>query len=51
MHLPRYLAVMHSDTIASATSVDEELVHEVTLLGFDRNFIVDSIRGRKQNKV
>ena len=51
MHLPRYLAVMHSDTIASATAVDEELVREVEALGFDRNFLIESIRTRQQNKV
>lgn len=29
VHLPRYLAVMQADTVASATSVDDEIVSEV----------------------
>ena len=29
VHLPRYLAVMQADTVASATSVDDDIVSEV----------------------
>ena len=31
VHLPRYLAVMQADTVASATSIDEEVVAEVPI--------------------
>ena len=48
MHLPRYLAVMQADTVATASSIDSELVSEVAALGFDREFITESIRHRVQ---
>ena len=48
MHLPRYLAVMQADTVATASSIDSELVAEVAALGFDRDFIIESIRHRVQ---
>lgn len=51
LHLPRYLAVMQADTIASTAIIDEEIVHEVVKLGFRRHEVVDSIRSRAQNKV
>ncbi|KAK9829879.1 hypothetical protein WJX72_008401 [[Myrmecia] bisecta] len=50
LHLPRYLAVMQADTIASATIIDEELVLEVASMGFDRDLLIDSLRNRVQNK-
>lgn len=31
VHLPRYLAVMQADTVASASTIDEEIVTEVRL--------------------
>ena len=51
LHLPRYLAVMQADTIASAATIDEDMVREVAKLGFDRDTIVRSIKAREQNKV
>ncbi len=51
LHLPRYLAVMQADTIASTAMIDDEIVHEVVKLGFRRHEVVDSIRSRAQNKV
>jgi len=48
MHLPRYLAVMQAETVATASSIDSELVSEVAALGFDREFITESIRHRVQ---
>lgn len=50
-HLPRYLAVMQADTIASTAMIDEEIVHEVVKLGFKRRDVVESIKARAQNKV
>mmetsp|Transcript_2344 Transcript_2344/g.7017 ORF Transcript_2344/g.7017 Transcript_2344/m.7017 type:complete len:506 (-) Transcript_2344:768-2285(-) len=50
VHLPRYLAVMQADTVASATSVDDEIVSEVERLGFSRVAIMDALKGRHQNK-
>ncbi|BDA43258.1 Serine/threonine protein kinase OSK3 [Coccomyxa sp. Obi] len=49
-HLPRYLAVMQADTIASTAMIDEEIVHEVVKLGFKRREVVESIKARAQNK-
>ena len=51
LHLPRYLAVMQADTIASAATIDEDMVREVAKLGFDRDTIIRSIKAREQNKV
>jgi hypothetical protein len=51
LHLPRYLAVMQADTIASHAMIDEEIVHEVVKLGFRRSEVIDSIKNRAQNKV
>ena len=50
LHLPRYLAVMQADTAASATMLDEDIVHEVVKLGFKRADVVKSIQKRSQNK-
>lgn len=30
--------------------IDEEMVGEVVRLGFERDMLIDSIRGRQQNK-
>ena len=48
MHLPRYLAVMQADTVATASSIDSDLVAEVGRLGFDRDLIIDSLQNRVQ---
>ncbi len=32
VHLPRYLAVMQADTVASASTIDEEVVSEVRVI-------------------
>ena len=48
MHLPRYLAVMQADTVATASSNDSDLVAEVGRLGFDRDLIIDSLQNRVQ---
>ena len=47
-HLPRYLAVMQADTVATASSIDQDLVDEVARLGFERQLIIDSITARLQ---
>lgn len=48
--LPRYLAVMQADTVASATCIDEDIVSEVVKLGYLRPAIIDALKGRHQNK-
>ncbi len=50
LHLPRYLAVMQADTLASSAMIDDEIVAEVVKLGFRRAEVVDSIQKRVQNK-
>lgn len=50
MHLPRYLAVMYTDPVSSASGLDEEVVAEVSKLGFPPSFLAESIRRRDQNK-
>ncbi|XP_024524195.1 SNF1-related protein kinase catalytic subunit alpha KIN10 [Selaginella moellendorffii] len=48
-HLPRYLAVPPLDTVEQAKRIDEDILREVTKLGFDRNLLVDSLRTRVAN--
>ena len=50
VHLPRYLAVIQADPISAAARVDEELVREVERLGFQAEFVRESLRTRQQNK-
>eukprot|EP00891_Asterochloris_glomerata_P001387 jgi/Astpho2/1387/Aster-06242 len=49
-HLPRYLAVMQADTMATSANIDQEMVDEVVRLGFTRSHIVSSLKSRVQNK-
>ncbi|XP_042043596.1 SNF1-related protein kinase catalytic subunit alpha KIN10-like [Salvia splendens] len=49
-HLPRYLAVPPPDTTQQAKKIDEEILHEVVNMGFDRNVLLDSIQNRVQNE-
>ncbi|KAM5581327.1 SNF1-related protein kinase catalytic subunit alpha KIN10 [Rosa sericea] len=49
-HLPRYLAVPPPDTMQQAKKIDEEILQEVVKMGFDRNHLVESLRGRLQNE-
>lgn len=50
-HLPRYLAVIQADTMASSPLIDTEMVDEVVKLGFDRGEVIQSVKARQQNKV
>lgn len=50
-HLPRYLAVIQADTLATAPLIDTDMVDEVTKLGFDREEVIHSVKTRQQNKV
>jgi 5'-AMP-activated protein kinase catalytic alpha subunit len=50
VHLPRYLAVMQADPVSVGARVDDEIVREVERLGFQKEFIVESLRQRQQNK-
>ncbi|KAL3150535.1 Serine/threonine-protein kinase SIK1 [Trebouxia sp. C0010 RCD-2024] len=49
-HLPRYLAVIQADTLATAPIIDTDMVDEVTKLGFDREEVIHSVKTRQQNK-
>lgn len=49
-HLPRYLAVPPPDTIQQAKKIDEDVLKEVTNMGFDKNQLVESLRNRIQNE-
>ena len=49
--LPRYLAVMQADTVATASVVDQDLVDDVAALGFDREYVLSSLSSRLHNKV
>ena len=51
LHLPRYLAVMQADTVASHLLIDIEMIEEVSRLGFDPGFVRESVQNRLQNKV
>lgn len=51
IHLPRYIAVMQAGPSSSmGAMVDTDLVREVERLGFERQFIIESLRSRQQNK-
>eukprot|EP00889_Picochlorum_renovo_P006864 jgi/Picre1/33894/NNA_001373.t1 len=51
IHLPRYIAVMQAGPSSSVGAmVDTDLVREVERLGFERQFIIESLRSRQQNK-
>lgn len=50
MHLPRYLAVMQADPISVGARIDDEIVREVAFLGFDQQFVIESLHKRQQNK-
>ena len=50
-HLPRYLAIMQADTMATSANIDQEMVDEVVRLGFTRSHIVSSLKSHVQNKV
>jgi 5'-AMP-activated protein kinase catalytic alpha subunit len=50
VHLPRYLAVMQADTVASSSTIDDDTVVEVERLGFQRGALLDALRGRHQTK-
>lgn len=49
-HLPRYLAVMQAEAMVGAPRIDDEVVKAVVDLGFEREMLLDSLRGRQQNK-
>lgn len=49
-HLPRYLAVIQADTMATLPLIDNEMVDEVVKLGFAREEVVQSVKARQQNK-
>lgn len=50
VHLPRYLAVMQADPVSIGARVDDEIVKEVERLGFKREFVLESLKQRQQNK-
>lgn len=50
VHLPRYLAVMQADAVVAGARIDDEIVKEVQRLGFEADFVVESLRTRQQNK-
>ncbi|GAU19808.1 hypothetical protein TSUD_170330 [Trifolium subterraneum] len=48
--LPRYLAVPPPDTMQQAKKIDEDILLEVTKMGFDRDQLIESLRNRIQNE-
>ncbi|XP_074590089.1 SNF1-related protein kinase catalytic subunit alpha KIN10-like [Curcuma longa] len=50
IRLPRYLAVPPSDTSQQAKKIDEDILLEVTKMGFDKNQLVESLHNRIQNE-
>lgn len=51
VHLPRYLAVMQADNAGGqGRRLDDEILIEVERLGFQKEFVVESLRSRQQNK-
>ncbi|KAG6529738.1 hypothetical protein ZIOFF_011952 [Zingiber officinale] len=50
IRLPRYLAVPPPDTSQQAKKIDEDILLEVTKMGFDKNQLVESLHNRIQNE-
>lgn len=50
VHLPRYLAVAQADHMVGGKAVDQEILSHVVGLGFDKEYVMDSLRKRQQNK-
>lgn len=50
VHLPRYLAVAQADHMVGGKTIDEEILSQVMGLGFDKEYILDSLQKRQQNK-
>ncbi|XP_020584280.1 SNF1-related protein kinase catalytic subunit alpha KIN10-like [Phalaenopsis equestris] len=48
--LPRYLAVPPPDTMQQAKKIDEEILQEVVIMGFEKNQLVESLHNRIQNE-
>ncbi|KAG6522232.1 hypothetical protein ZIOFF_019370 [Zingiber officinale] len=48
--LPRYLAVPPPDTSQQAKKIDEDIIEEVTKMGFDKIQLVESLHNRIQNE-
>eukprot|EP00850_Spirogloea_muscicola_P000258 SM000001S04660 [mRNA] locus=s1:1508596:1511928:- [translate_table: standard] len=49
-HLPRYLAVPPPDTVQQAKRIDEEIVHSVVKMGFEKIQLIEALRNRIPNK-
>lgn len=49
-NLPRYLAVPPPDTTQQVKKIDEDILHKVVNLGFDRNLLIESLCNRMQNE-
>ncbi|KAG2591368.1 serine/threonine protein kinase OSK1-like isoform X1 [Panicum virgatum] len=50
IHLPRYLTVPPPDSAQQVKKIDEETLHEVIGMGYDKNLLVESIQNRLQNE-
>ncbi|XP_057805129.1 SNF1-related protein kinase catalytic subunit alpha KIN10-like [Salvia miltiorrhiza] len=48
-HLPRYLAVVPPNAMEHLKRLDEEIIQQVLMLGFDRGQLIDSLQSRLQN--
>ncbi|KAG8379226.1 hypothetical protein BUALT_Bualt07G0066500 [Buddleja alternifolia] len=49
VNLPRYLAVTPPNATEHLKKLDEEIIHEVLRMGFDRSQLIESLQNRIQN--
>ncbi|KAL3513137.1 hypothetical protein ACH5RR_025854 [Cinchona calisaya] len=49
VHLPRYLAVPSPDASQHLKKLDEDIIHQVLRMGFDRTQLIESLQNRIQN--
>jgi hypothetical protein len=45
-----YTHMLQADAMVGTPRLDEEVLNSVVELGFDRDMLLDSLRGRQQNK-
>ncbi|KAG6509180.1 hypothetical protein ZIOFF_034571 [Zingiber officinale] len=50
IRLPRYLSVPPPDTSQQAKKIDEDILLEVTKMGFDKDQLIESLHNRIQNE-
>ena len=51
LHLPRYLAVTQAQAVITPGLVDPDMVEVVVRMGFQRDYVMQSVKEKVHNKV